>query len=554
VREWRAVSGERTRSSLPPTADGALRLYRFERDAAEVHRNALFATDRAIAESYARPGVSGRLVYVDVPAERIRELRPSHSQPDRLFVAPRSISMMSRAIDSSTEATVVSFRARAEAALGEAERSTPSHLKETRPMRTVETMTASRARMAEIIRRMQAALPGDEARQEFTQAQRLLETTDSVIAEQARLDRHRSEVQGDRYVRPEPAKDLADIFTHQRKGDEIHYRRHDATGAYQTLAFIDRGKDIDVRDRNNAASINAALALAAQKWETVSVNGTDEYKEKAARLAAEHGYKISNPELQDRIRELRAEIEAERARHAESESRGGSRTEATGNAQADRSAEYTTAEPRVAVKSGESELVDRAARAEMAEARLLSREIASYKDDIASTKDERYRELSIKRLAEAEARLEAFLSKPVERSAESEAPESRVTATSAEQEFRLQDIRGRIEREADRESRQAERAQAAHETNAAQGTERTPYRSVNQAESARRAERSIDNDAHRPVPPDARQSEEMANLTRQQRRLLEQEIEQRRVDAENAERANREYQRSRHAESEGEEE
>ena len=142
-----------------------------------------------------------------------------------------------------------------------------------------------------------------------------------MIAEQARLDSQRADVQGDRYVQPEPAKDLADIITHERKGDEIHYHRHSASGAYQTLAFVDRGKDIDVRDWSNTASINAALAVASQKWETLSINGTDEYKEKAARLAAEHGYKISNPELQDRIKELRAEIEASRERNAEGELR-----------------------------------------------------------------------------------------------------------------------------------------------------------------------------------------------------------------------------------------
>ena len=62
----------------------------------------------------------------------------------------------------------------------------------------------------------------------------------------------------------------------------------------------------------------------------------------------------------------------------------------------------------------------------------------------------------------------------------------------------------------------------------------------------------MENDAHRPLPADVRQSEEMANLTAQQRRLLEQEAEQRRIDIENADRANREYEQRRHTESEGE--
>jgi hypothetical protein len=459
-------------------------------------------------------------------------------------MAPRSISEMSKPIGSPNETAVLAFRARAEAALGPL--STPNETKETPAMRNVETMTASRNRMAEIIGRIEATLPGDEAKEIFGEkAKRLLESADSVIAEQARLERHRADVQGDRYVRPEPAQGLADIITHERKGDEIHYRRHDATGAYQTLAFIDRGKEIDVRDWTNLSSINAALAVAAQKWETVTINGTDEYKEKAARLAAEHGYKIVNPELQDRIRELRAEIRGDRDRDAEKERRPAATGEEAGPAEARAGAEAEG--PR---QEGPS---DRARREQMAEARLLRREIASYRDDIAETKDERYRDLSIQRVARAEERLEAFLSQPIEPKVE-QADEARPGKTPAEQEMRLQDIRGRIDREAERETHEADRARAARETNAAQGSERTPYRSQEEARSAREAERSVDNDAHRPVPPDAGQSEEMANLTRRQRRLLEEEVEQRRIDAENAARANREYDRRRHEESEGENE
>jgi hypothetical protein len=549
AREWRALSSERSAAALPPAPDGALRLYRFERaDAA--HHNALFTPDRAIAESYARPGVSGRLVYVDVPADRIGELKPSHSQPDRLFVAPRSIATLSKRIESETEATVLSFRARAEAAIGESERSPPTWTNEARPMRSVETMTASRTRMADIINRMQAVLPDDEAARQFAQnAKQLLEKADSVIAEQSRLDSHRADVQGDRYVKPEPARDLADIITHERKGDEIHYHRHSASGVYQTLAFVDRGKDIDVRDWSNTASINAALAVASQKWETLSINGTDEYKEKASRLAAEHGYKISNPELQDRINELRADIEASRERNAEGELRADAKSAPSHKPEA-----AQDSDTRSATKLNESQLTDRAIRAAMPEARSLRDEIDSYKDDIASARDKRYRELSIKRLADAEGRLEAFLSKPLERNAEAPDPETPLNKTPAEQELRLQDIRGRVEREAERETDQANRARAAHETNIAQGSERTPYRSLEEAQSARAAERGMENDAHRPLPADVRQSEEMANLTAQQRRLLEQEAEQRRIDIENADRANREYEQRRHTESEGESE
>ena len=97
------------------------------------------------------------------------------------------------------------------------------------------------------------------------------------------------------------------LITHEKKGDEIHYSRHDAaTGALQTLAFVDQGKQLEVKDWKSAETVLVALQVASNKWETNTVNGNDAYKETAASLAAEHGFKITNPEMQDRIQALRA--------------------------------------------------------------------------------------------------------------------------------------------------------------------------------------------------------------------------------------------------------
>ena len=237
------------------------------------------------------------------------------------------------------------------------------------------------------------------------------------------------------------------------------------------MAFIDRGKEIDVRDWSNSASINAALALAAQKWDTLTINGSEEYKDKAAQLAAEHGYRIANPELQDRIAELRrdrgepaAERESEAPKHADDPSP---------------SSQVHEAKP----------------------------------DD-----------------AKAEAG-------PVR--------------TPAEREIALGVVRERIEGEADRESRQAARAEATHERNPAEGSAQTPFRSQEQAEAAGELRRALENDPYLPAPADPRQSEEMAKLSDQQRRLLTEEEEQRRRDTETADRLNREYEQSRRRESEG---
>jgi len=70
---------------------------------------------------------------------------------------------------------------------------------------------------------------------------------------------------------------------------------------------VDKGREIDIHDWRNKDCILAALQLAAQKWGSFQVNGNDGYKGLCVKLAAEHGFKISNPELQ-------ASIESERQR------------------------------------------------------------------------------------------------------------------------------------------------------------------------------------------------------------------------------------------------
>lgn len=468
ARQWRNVAALSPRPA-PPPAPGSVRLYRL--DSGGDRRGALFAADMATAAAYAKPDVAARMIYVDLPVSRVAELKSSHTQPGKVFVVPRAISAQSRPFDGAPSPAVAHFQQRAESALKGRAPSTDAE--ETGPMRTAETMIAARDSMADTISKIGKALPDDEARAQFAeQSRRLLDKADEAIAAQTNLEKQKADVQGDRYVKPEPARDLGPLITFERKGDEIHYHRHDATGAPQTLAFVDNGKQLDIRDWNNADSVNAALKVASGKWETLNITGSDAYKDTVARLAAEHGYKIANPEMQDRIRELRAEIEMNRARIAE------------GLAQSDD------------------------------------------KQDAAP-------------LAPQDKR---------DQTARAEGP----TPTAAEREIRLQEIRGRVDREAARETQQAARTEGANQTNTVQTNEQTPYRSQAEAASAREADRSIEDNAHREMPIDPRQSEQMQNLRDQQSRVLKQEEEQRRVDRENAERINRELAQPRRPEGEGE--
>ena len=466
ARQWRNVAAISPRVAPPPFTPGAVRLYRL--DSGGERRGALFATDIATAAAYAKLGIAARMIYVDVPMAQMAELKSSRTQPGKVFVVPRAISAKSGPLDGATSATVAHFQQRAESALRGRAPSTDTE--EVGSMRTAETMIAARDSMADTISKIGKALPDDEARAQFAeQSRRLLDKADEAIGAQTILEKQKADVQGDRYVKPEPARDLGPIITFERKGDEIHYHRHDATGALQTLAFVDNGKQLDIRDWNNADSVNAALKVASEKWETLNITGSDAYKETVARLAAEHGYKITNPEMQGRIAELRAEMDINRAR-----------------------------------------------------------------------------------IAVSQAQKDQNPASPVqEREDDSERAQGPMS-TPAERDMRLQDIKGRVDREADRETEQVERAKGARQTSPAQTNEQPPYRSQGEAASAREADRAMEDNIRREMPADPRQSEQMQNFREQQSRVLKQEEEQQRIDRENAERINQELARPRRPESEGE--
>ena len=79
---------------------------------------------------------------------------------------------------------------------------------------------------------------------------------------------------------------------------EIHYSsRSDPSH----VSFTDRGKRIDVWQAQDEAAVLAALQLGAQKWGTLTITGPNDFKHLCAQLAAQHGFKISNPELHREI-------------------------------------------------------------------------------------------------------------------------------------------------------------------------------------------------------------------------------------------------------------
>lgn len=102
-------------------------------------------------------------------------------------------------------------------------------------------------------------------------------------------------------------KDLRD-FVAEIRGDRVAYH----LAGRSAPAFVDRGDRIDMHDADDDAAVLAALQLSAEKWEAFQVTGGDAYKARCARLAARHGFIITNPELQAAIRQEEALLAAKR--------------------------------------------------------------------------------------------------------------------------------------------------------------------------------------------------------------------------------------------------
>ena len=109
-------------------------------------------------------------------------------------------------------------------------------------------------------------------------------------------------------------------FTAEIHADQVHYTRSDRAAGGGGVSFVDRGRQIDIYDWRDPESLTAALQLSAQKWpQGFVVMGSDEYKEAVVRLAAEQGFRVTNPELQERIQQERQRLQRERAEAMKSE-------------------------------------------------------------------------------------------------------------------------------------------------------------------------------------------------------------------------------------------
>jgi hypothetical protein len=88
----------------------------------------------------------------------------------------------------------------------------------------------------------------------------------------------------------------------------LRFSRNDRLG---TAAFVDTGRSIRVYGSDDETLL-ASLQLAAQKWGSIQLHGTEAHKKRCMELAIEHGIKVANPEFQEMKREVNAKREADK--------------------------------------------------------------------------------------------------------------------------------------------------------------------------------------------------------------------------------------------------
>jgi hypothetical protein len=105
-------------------------------------------------------------------------------------------------------------------------------------------------------------------------------------------ERRPATIEGSTFDPPAP-RDIR-AFSAVVDAGRVHYH---LTGSRGAPAFTDRGNTIDIHDSGRRESVLAALQLSEQKWGAITVRGGEQFKRTCVELAAEYGFKITNPDL-----------------------------------------------------------------------------------------------------------------------------------------------------------------------------------------------------------------------------------------------------------------
>jgi hypothetical protein len=312
-----------------PAEPGVLRLYRAERPGSP--RSPLLVTlgssapiftrDRAEAVEFAQRH-GGVLGYIDVGPADMHRITPARSQsssrsgtggPSR-FVVSRELAATVRPLPSAEAETakVLEFRRRSETAVRLMERfdqrsahEQDSHheqgdgslqgrgsqisapMAEKRLMELVDQFTKEVSNMANL----------NVMKTSFADMNEQME----IIKKHLPSDRQPQIEELHGKLRDSQARMLAiqeDI--EKKRGAVIRYVTHEDSGK-QAVAFTDHGDKVEINTWKDREAVLAAMQVASQKWGSLTISGTDSYKSLAIELAAEHGFKITNPELQEKL-------------------------------------------------------------------------------------------------------------------------------------------------------------------------------------------------------------------------------------------------------------
>jgi hypothetical protein len=299
ARGWQAVAIARASGPEPTQAPGTIRLYRAEKPGAQTSSAPLFARDRATAETLAA-SFKGSISYVDVPRSRLSEVTPSRTNPEAYVTLSRDLAAQQQPLTSTPQRKVLELQNRTRTAMERAEQKSETQIEQKGQslMPRIERMESALASIKVNIGAIIEEAP-EEARPALEKAAELamLDLENAVSEKRKQADSRRPDIEGDRYVEPRP--NSLEGFRSNAKGAEIHYFRETPTG--EKLAFVDNGSQVKIHDWQDRESVRAALQLSSEKWDGLTIKGNEAYKSMVVSLAAEHGFKITNPELQERI-------------------------------------------------------------------------------------------------------------------------------------------------------------------------------------------------------------------------------------------------------------
>ncbi|AYG70043.1 hypothetical protein CCGE531_28720 (plasmid) [Rhizobium sp. CCGE531] len=335
------------------------------------------------------------------------------------------------------------------------------------------------------------------------------------------------------------------------------------TQAEPPSAPVMDGDKIKPADSERASTL-AAMRAAAEKWGSINVDGTARDKAIAVELAAEHGLKITNPELQEQLVVAQKKVEERRRKEDERERKvsgfsDGSLAQPIENGQTSRvTAQTRSGISGVYLEHGASHY-DNDPKNEMTPHVDLKREDGrrmrvwgvGLPDALGKASVQTGDSINLvvtgRETVEKEVRVidkatgkERVERRPVQRNvweasitekAADTQTENPIARSDAEIAVNLQVVRERTEAEAQREIRQADQSTVTHERPFDGGGSDHAYRTQSEAASAVRAERSIEQNPSKPIPADISQSPEIERQRQAQHELLNEKQANRETEA-----------------------